>query len=181
MTLIKNTNATLVADASKNASGNVQGWVQTEKKAHQALARLCVKAPTAAATIHFFTARMNRGTNAVVISHESVAEWLGVSKSAVIRAVKTLQEANFIQILKAGRTNVYVINQQVAWQGKRGHRYAVFGAELIIHENEQDKTVEELQEDAKRLMPVPAPHFDERVYVTNDQIDPPDQQEMDLP
>ena len=181
MALPKNTNATLIADSSSNASGNVQGWVQTEKRAHQALAKLCISAPTAAAIIHFFTARMNRGTNAVVMSHESIAECLNVSKSAVIRSIKTLQESNFIQVLKTGKSNVYVINQQVAWQGNRGQRYAVFGAELLVLEQEQIKPIEQLQEEAAKLMPIPAPHFDERVYVMNDLIEPPDQQEMDLP
>jgi hypothetical protein len=175
------TNVTLPDEDKLNQRGFGQGWIMSDKKAHQAMWQLGVKAPMALAVLHFITSRMNRGTNSVIMSFEAMSSLIGVTQPTVKTAVKVLSEGKFIQILKSGKSNVYVVNHQVAWQGSRGARYAHFGAELIVHEKEQNKSVDELIEDSKALQKIPVIHFDERVYVQNEVLDPPDQQEMDLP
>lgn len=163
--------------------GQQQGWLMSDKKAHQAMWQFGVKPgnSTALVVLHFMTARLHRGTNAVVMSSEAISKIMNLNDKTIRTAIQKLAEAKFIQILKSGRSNVYVINHQVAWQGSRGARFAAFGAELVIHEAEQTKPVDELIEDAKTMQTVPIMDFGERILVGNEPIDPPDQQEMELP
>lgn len=162
--------------------GQQQGWLMSDKKAHQAMWQFGVKPgnSTALVVLHFMTARLNRGTNAVVMSSEAIAKIMNLNDKTIRTAIQKLAEAKFIQILKSGRSNIYVINHQVAWQGNRGARFAAFGAELIIHEAEQAIPVDQLIEDAKALQTVAIMDFGERLLVGNESIDPPDQQEMEL-
>ena len=163
--------------------GQQQGWLMSDKKAHQAMWQFGIKQGngTALAILHFMTSRLHRGTNAVVMSHEAIAKTMNITDRTVRTATQKLAEAKFVQILKSGSSNVYIINHQVAWQGNRGARFAAFGAELVLHEAEQAKPVDELIEDAKTMQTVPIMDFGERVLVGNEPIDPPDQQEMELP
>ncbi len=105
----------------------------------------------------------------------------GLSKRTVQNSIKALSDARFIQILKSGKSNVYIINSQVAWQGPRGHRFAVFNAEIMVSEGEQDLPVDDLIDQGKKLESVPIFDQGERALVGNEQIDPPDQGELDLP
>jgi hypothetical protein len=164
-----------------DSRANVQGWVMTDKRAHQALWRLGKKSPSAVLIVHFLSSRMNRGTNAVVISLDAISKLMGLSKKTVQNSVKALETGKFIQILKTGKSNVYVLNHQVAWQGSRGARFASFGAELVISEQEQKYTVEEIMVMGSELIPIPVLQPNEQLLVGNEQIDPPDQQEMELP
>lgn len=161
--------------------GNHQGWLQVEKKVHQKMWQFGLKNPTALAVLHFLTARMHRGTNGVVISFGAMATAMDIGERTAKASIVALAEAKFIQILKSGRSNVYIINSQVAWQGKRGSRYAAFNAEIILSENEQVKPVDELIEESKGLATVPQLLPGERPLVGNEEGDPPDQLEMDLP
>lgn len=165
----------------KDGRGNSQGWLQADKKAHQAMWQLGLKHPMALAVLHFLTSRMDRGTNGVVMSAQALAQTMGIAQRTVQNSIKILDDARFIQILKSGKSNVYVINHQVAWQGSRGMRHASFGAEILLTEVEQLTPVDTLIQEAKALHSVPILDFGERVFVGNDQIDPPDQQEMNLP
>jgi hypothetical protein len=140
-----------------------------------------LKNPTALSLLHFFMSRMDRGTNGILMSSLAVSEVTGVAQRTVKASTKALAEARFIQVLKSGKSNVYVINNQVAWQGNRGSRYAAFGSEIILTEKEQITPVDQLIEDAKALINVPITEFGERYLVGNEPIDPPDQQEMELP
>ena len=49
-----------------------------------------------------------------------MAAAMGIADRTAKTAVAALADARFIQILKSGKSNVYIINSQVAWQGERG-------------------------------------------------------------
>ena len=165
----------------EDARGNVQGWLQVEKKAHRATALFGAKNGTALAVLHLLTGRLNRGTNAVIMSHEAIASALGITSRTARDSTKKLEAAKFVQVLKSGTSNVYVINSRVAWQGIRGMRHASFNADLVVVEQEQDRPVDELIEESKSLQHVPILDFNERFLVGNEDLPPPDQQEMELP
>jgi hypothetical protein len=162
--------------------GQQQGWLMSDKKAHQAMWQFGVQPGngTAIVVLHFLTSRLHRGTNAVVMSFEAIAKTMNLTDKTIKTAIKKLADARFIQILKSGKSNVYVINHQVAWQGSRGARFAAFGAELLVHEGEQDTPVDQLIEGAKELQTVPILDFGERLLVGNETVDPPDQGELSL-
>lgn len=152
------------------------GWLQLEKKAAAALSKLAVKSPAAMGTLMYMVNRMSR-SNALVVSQGAIAAELGLSRETINKAIRQLVTHNFIQALKVGGSSVYVVNSRVAWQGVRGARYAAFGADVIALETEQEGGIDDLPE----LQQVPILHDGERLLVGNEQIDPPDQGELNLP
>ena len=161
--------------------GQQQGWLQVEKKVHQKMWQFGLKNPTALSVLHFLTSRLHRGTNGVVMSYAAMASAMGIAERTAKTAVAALADARFLQILKSGKSNVYIINAQVAWQGERGARFAAFNAEIVVAEVEQAEPVDKLIEDAEELTTVPQLLPGERALVGNEQVPPPDQQELNLP
>lgn len=152
----KDLNVTIPGDTPGN---KLQGWVQSDKMAHNFMWKIGMKNSTALPLLHYMVSHINRGSGGVVISAQTIANDLGVTPRTVQSAVALLRQWNFIQVLKSGNTNVYVLNSQVAWQGKRGARFAVFNAAIKVHEEEQEQSVEELQAEAEKLVPVPEMSF----------------------
>ena len=152
------------------------GWLQFEKKAMKELQDLSMRSPPAMGTLMFMVTRMSR-SNALVVSQQAIATELKCSRVTVNGAIRFLVDHNFIQVIKAGGSSVYVVNSRVAWQGERGARYAAFGADVIAIESEQTAPIDDLPP----LKSVPKLHEGERLLVGNEAIDPPDQQELELP
>lgn len=157
---------------------NTYGWLQFEKKATQELQKLAMKSPAAMGSLMYLVNNMSR-SNALVVSQQAIANGIGAKRETVNRAIKYLVEHNFVQIVKAGGATVYIVNSRVAWQGNRGERYAYFGADIMAIESEQDKST--TIDDTTPLKRVPYLVEGERLLVGNEPIDPPDQQEMELP
>lgn len=152
------------------------GWLQFEKKALGELTKLSMASPAAMATVMYLVNHMSR-SNAIVVSQQAIAEGIGAKRETVNRALRYLVQHNFIQIIKAGGVSVYVVNSRVAWQGDRGARFAAFGADVIAIESEQTTDLD----DVRPLHKVPVLFDGERLLVGNEEMPPPDQQEMDLP
>lgn len=152
------------------------GWLQFEKKAMKELQDLSMKSPPAMGTLMYLVTRMSR-SNALVVSQQAIATELKTSRETVNKAIKFLATHNFIQVIKAGGSTVYVVNSRVAWQGERGARYAAFGADVIALESEQSGKLDNLPP----LKGVPKLHDGERLLIGNEELPPPDQQEMELP
>lgn len=155
---------------------NTFGWLQFEKKALKELQDLAMKSPASMGTLMYMVNRMSR-SNALVVSQQGIATELGIARETVNKAIKYLVAHNFVQVVKAAGASIYVVNSRVAWQGERGARYAAFGADVIALEAEQTGELDDLPP----LKSVPKLHEGERLMVGNEAIDPPDQQEMDLP
>lgn len=119
---------------------------------------------------------MQIGTNAITISNEALSKILGISKRTVMRATKHLKDHRYVDILKAGTTNTYVVNEQIAFSGRAGQRTAVFSSTVVAHESEQ----EEGWEQVKKLKAVPVIYDDERVILGDEELPPPDQQDINL-
>jgi DNA-binding transcriptional regulator YhcF (GntR family) len=159
-----------------NEKTSTFGWLQFEKKALKEMTKLSMASPAAMGTLMYLVNHMSR-SNALVVSQQAIAEGIGGKRETVNRALRYLVEHNFVQIIKAGGVSVYVVNSRVAWQGERGARYAAFGADVIAIESEQNIDID----DKTPLHSVPVLYDGERVLVGNEEMPPPDQQEMDLP
>ena len=155
---------------------NTFGWLQFEKKAMKELQELSMRSPPAMGTLMDLITRMSR-SNALVVSQQAIASELKTSRETVNKAIRFLSTHNFIQVIKAGGSSVYVVNSRVAWQGVRGERYAAFGADVIAVESEQTGEIDNLP----LLKSVPKLHEGERLLVGNEELPPPDQSEMELP
>ena len=161
--------------------GNVQGWLQVDKRVHQTMWQFGLKNPTALSVLHFLTSRLARGSNGVVMSYAAMSSAMGIAERTSKNAIAALAQAKFIQILKSGKSNVYIINSQVAWSGVRGARFAAFSAEILVSEEEQATSVDQLIDESKALNEVPQLFGGERLLVGNEELDPPDQGELNLP
>lgn len=133
-------------------------WVQTERKAHEAWA-MFLGLPggvNASRVMHLLIARMGEH-NAVVISQATLAELLSVDVRTVRRAVSMLKEHNWIDSVSIGlkgTVNAYVVNDQIAWNGKRDNiRYSLFTANVIVSENEQPEDQRKLDPRELRKLP----------------------------
>lgn len=132
-------------------------WVQTERKAHEAWADLIRKSPLAAQVMHVLTARVGEN-NAVVISQKNLARLVKGSERGVRNALQLLCDDNWIEIRQIGgrgTVNAHVINDRVAWSGKRdGIRYSLFSANVIISDDEQPDADEIGKQSPLRRLPM---------------------------
>ena len=169
---------------AKQPQGN---WVQTERAAHEAWAALIAKAPKAAQIMHILTARVGEH-NAVVVSQKNLMKLTGSSRRTVQRALDVLSKDRWIEVRQIGQNgtvNAYIINDRVAWSGKRdGIRYSLFTAAVIASDDEQpDRDDLGHQEPLRRL---PSLYRDEQQLPAGDGLPPPSEppfpgMEPDLP
>ena len=119
---------------------NYGNWVQTEREAHESWAKLIRKSPKAAELMHLITARIGEN-NAVVMSVPTITKIMGTSRPTVLRAIKLLRDDRWIETVQvggSGTTNAYVVNDRVAWTGKRENlRFSLFSANVIVSSDEQ--------------------------------------------
>lgn len=162
--------------ATEDSKPATFGWLQVEKKVGQELQRLAIKHPGAMGTLLYFINNMGR-QNALAVSQAVIGEKVGIGRQAVSAAVKLLAAHNFIEIVKVGNLCIYRVNTRVAWQGNRGERYAHFTADVIAVEKEQGQALD----NQAPLKKTPLPENGERVLISNEAIDPPDQGELELP
>ena len=115
-------------------------WVQTERAAHEAWAALIAKAPKAAQVMHVLVARVGPH-NAVVVSQNTLMKLTRTSRRTVQRALSVLVADRWIEVRQVGQNgtvNAYIVNDRIAWTGKReGIRYSLFSASVIVSDEEQ--------------------------------------------
>ena len=160
-------------------------WVQTERKAHEAWADLIGRKPRAAALLHHLVAQMG-SQNAVVVSQKVLSKLMSCSLRTVQYAVSDLEAERWIQIVRMngpGTVAAYVVNDRVAFQGKRENmRFSIFSAAVIADADDQDATT--LAHSDLRRIPTLFPG--ERQLPSGAGEDPPSQpsipgMEPDLP
>ncbi len=94
---------------------------------------------TAANIFIFLTKHMNK-VNAISCSQKLLVEITGKSRITVQRAIKYLEEKQFINILKQGNTNIYVMNPSVVWSSTKWNRkYCSFEGKMLVSKSENEK------------------------------------------
>lgn len=159
-------------------------WVQTDRATHEKWARLTLDKPRAAALLHLLVHEVD-DAQAVVASHETLAEMMGASVSTVKRAIKDLTARSFIEVVEVGKgaVNSYVLNSHVAWTGPRdGLRRARFSATVLAREVEQSEGIDQ----SRPLEAMPRIRMGERQLPTGQGLPPPSEpalpgMEVDLP
>ncbi len=162
-------------------------WVQTERAAHERWAKLSLSNPRASAVLHVMLSKMGRH-NALVVSQKALSRMCGCSVRTLQYALKSLKDQNWIEVRQIGPTgtaNAYIINDRVAWSGKRdGIRYSLFSAAVMVADDEQPDREEignqPALEQVLSLLP------GERQLPTGDGLEPPSEPalpglEPDLP
>lgn len=94
--------------------------------------------PVAARVLNLFATEMNK-SNALQIPRISISKRLGVSLSSVDRAIRYLHENRYLDVLRSGRANTYVMNSEVVWTDKAwGRKEAeIFNCKVIMDWDDQ--------------------------------------------
>lgn len=100
--------------------------------------------PAAYRVLRFLTKNMDN-YNAVICSYATMAEILGYSRPTLSSAIKLLKEKKYIDVVRTGGSNVYLINKELYWHSYgNNYQYAEFGAKIIISSSEQDQNIEKV-------------------------------------
>lgn len=155
---------------------NFVQWDRSVMKPHRELIR---KSPLAAEILSFLVESMDK-SNAVVCSYKVLQEVTGYKRSSVANAIKVLKDDMWVQAVKIGTANAYVVNSAAFWAtSAKGKAYSQFHATVIAAESEQEQTFEQLQSLKLKRVPV----WDrkaERPVLGSDELPPPDQKDMEL-
>lgn len=122
-------------DAKKSPYRN---FLQVNQDNYKAEAWLMRKSPIAYQILRFITHSMDN-YNALICSYKVIQESLGISPASITRAIKLLQEHNYMKVGKSGTTNIYMVNKELYWHSY-GTNYAraEFGAKIIVSADEQE-------------------------------------------
>lgn len=151
-------------------------FVQIEKRNLKAFRMLAIESPTCVAVMFALAEHMNR-QNAVMISYEALEFLTGYARATLSKAIRMLEEKKWIQIVKVGNANAYLINSGAFWQSYGNRKYTSFHAQIVAIDKEQTKPVEEMAK--VKLQHFPIVEVDERVLLTGKE-EPPANAEIDL-
>jgi hypothetical protein len=127
----------------------------------------------------FLIEKMGRTTNAVVCSYRTLTELTGYSRTSIASALKTLRNENWIETIKIGNATAYCVNERVAWQASKNQRnYALFSATIVASESEQENDFN--KKSKEKLTYVPIIESNEIVLTGSENLDPPDQLDLNL-
>lgn len=76
--------------------------------------------------------------NSLMISNESLEKLTGSSNSTIKRAVRHLREEGWIDVVKAGSSNIYRINSNIFWHETADGKWAEFPTHVVSSFDEQD-------------------------------------------
>lgn len=133
------------------------------------------RSPAAFQVFMLLTERMSK-TNAVVISQATIGQILKYSRTTVYGAIRILESERWLQVVKIGTANGYLINSKVVWRDKSGKRYGAFHAEVIVSADEQPRPIEDW--DNIELRHVPILRRGESVTDDGAELPPPDQSDL---
>lgn len=154
-------------------------FVQVSRAELRAIADLGAKSSLALDLLMVLAQSMDK-QNAVMISFKAMEQILGKSRPTLDRAVRLLREDKWIQVVKVGTANAYILNSAVFWTDRGDKRHmASFGAQIVTTLDEQDKDLR--ANPNVKLKRVPTLVSKEgRIVIGTDKLPPPDQQDLDL-
>ena len=111
-------------------------FVQIYREHIPELRWLMKKSGIASSILMFIIEHMDNG-NALCCSHSVLMDYFDISKPTVTRAIKLLKENGFIDVLKSGTSNVYIVNSSIAWTSWNNKReYCKFNGAMLISKSE---------------------------------------------
>lgn len=75
--------------------------------------------------------------NALMCSYQVFIDYFGISKASVQRAIQLLKDNGFVDVLKSGTSNVYIVNSEVAWcSWDNQKKYCKFSGNILVSATE---------------------------------------------
>ncbi|MGG0261995.1 helix-turn-helix domain-containing protein [Bacillus mycoides] len=85
----------------------------------------------------FFILEHIDNRNAFACSYSVFEDYFGKSRMTIYRAIKVLEKNGFIDVLKMGTSNVYVVNEDLAWTDKNTSKtFAKHNGDILVSKKE---------------------------------------------
>ena len=111
-------------------------FIQIYREHMPELRWLMKKSGIASSILMFIIEHMDKG-NALCCSHSVLMDYFEISKPTITRAIKLLKDNGFIDVLKSGTSNVYIVNSSVAWTSWSNNReYCKFNGTMLVSKSE---------------------------------------------
>ena len=142
---MKETSDKNIKDNDNKHKSKFKDFYQINKKHSDKLITLALKNPKANALLLFILNNMD-GLNALQCSSIVLQEALGMSRTTIYRLTKYLQQNGFIAILKSGTSNVYIVNDDLAWSSWGNNKqYCKFPATVMLSGTENAEFLQKLK------------------------------------
>ena len=127
-----------VTESNTESDSKNRDFVMLYRREKAAMLDLGKQDPTASVLLNFLILHMDTD-NCLIVSGETIAEYLEWSLRTVRSKIKVLYDMKLIDILKSGNTNIYCVNANIAWTTYANKRqYAKFQARVMISKTEQE-------------------------------------------
>lgn len=141
MVSIRKANSSDLSEKEKNKiteerkNGN---FVQLYKHNITAYRELVLNEPVAASIFLFLTEHMNQ-QNAVSCSQKVFQEITKKSRTTVYRAVRTLANKGYINILRSGASHIFILNKNIVWTAwETSKSYCKFDGPILLAKSENE-------------------------------------------
>lgn len=105
---------------------------------------------TTALKILMFLGKNMDTYNAISCSQALICEVIGKGRTTIHKAIKYLEQNNYISVAKQGNNNVYILNDYLFWKNKRtSHKYCQFTGSILLSSKENEKLFAQLEEQSK--------------------------------
>lgn len=142
---IKNQEIAEIMEYNERKKSPYRKWIQmnNDENARKADDWLIANSPVAYRIFKFLVENMDK-YNAVICSYKVMQEKFGLGQATVARAIKLLKDHKYIQVVRTGGSNVYMINKYLYWNSwGTNYAYTEFNAKVIISASEQEKEFQE--------------------------------------
>lgn len=137
--------------SEKNRKSAYSNFLQLNRDNINHMISACKSNQNALQILLFLLEKMDR-MNALVCSYKVIQEQLGISRSTASRAIQYLRDKGFIYVYKSGTSNVYVVNDDLAWTtyGDK-QRFCQFPANIVLSASEQEELANDKKASFSRL------------------------------
>ncbi|PEI90815.1 replication protein [Bacillus pseudomycoides] len=111
-------------------------FIQLYRENMPELRWLMTNQPFASSLLFFILEHMDN-RNALACSYAVFEDYFKKSRSTVYRAIKLLEENGFLDVLKMGNSNVYIVNENLAWTDKNtSKKFAKYDGKILVSKKE---------------------------------------------
>lgn len=90
-----------------------------------------------ATSLLFFILEHMDNRNALACSYAVFEDYFDKSRTTIYRGIKVLEENGFVDVLKMGTSNVYLVNENLAWTDKHTmKKYAKYDGKILVSKKE---------------------------------------------
>jgi len=90
-----------------------------------------------ASNLLFFILEHMDNKNALACSYSIFEDYFGKSRTTIYRAIKTLEENGFLDVLKMGTSNVYLVNEDLAWTDSNSKKkFSKYDGKILVSKKE---------------------------------------------